>query len=152
VAENYATPQRSHLCDTCPFARKTSKEYLDTRGDNGERFLAQANLDAVLPCHSEHNGRAVPGVCQQCAGAAKFRANIGVKLHPSLGVLPPDTETVFATNAELLAHHKGWTVEQAEAFLQNGKLEELKMQEWRLAISRNRIAPAVPEIQQRRSN
>jgi len=142
---NFSTPQRTLLCQTCPFARTTSKEYLDTRGDNGERFLAQANMNAVLPCHCEDHGSATVGVCQQCAGAAKFRANIGVTgLSPTLGTLPPDTENVFATNAELLAHHKGWTVTEAEAVLQGDTLQRWILHEFELGVARSRMVGCDP--------
>lgn len=141
---NFATPQRTLLCPTCPFARTTTKEYLDTRGDNGERFIAQANMNAVLPCHCEDDGSATVGVCQQCAGAAKFRANIGITgLSPQLGSLPADTETVFASNAELLAHHKGWPLEQAEEALKGDALERMKAHEIRLATEANRMIPVL---------
>jgi hypothetical protein len=121
---SYSTPQRNEICSTCPFARSTTKQYLDTRGDNGFRFMAQANMNAVLPCHTEDKGIATVGKCRQCAGAAKFRANIGVKnLSSGLGVLPPDKINVFNTNAELLAHHKGWTLQKAQQELADGALE-----------------------------
>jgi hypothetical protein len=138
------TPQRTTICSTCPYARTTTKEYLDTRGDNGERFVAQAHLNALLPCHSEDDGLATVGVCRQCAGAAKFRANVGVTgLSPQLGALPPDTQNVFATDAELLAHHKGWSVQQAEALLQNGGLEWMQLAELRRARAANRMLTLV---------
>lgn len=137
---NFATPQRNQLCSTCPFARTTSKEYLDTRGDNGERFLAQAHMNAVLPCHCEDDGSATVGICRQCAGAAKFRANVGVTgLSPQLGTLPPDTEHVFATDGELLAHHKGWTLAQAEEALQGGALASMVQRELLRATAANRL-------------
>lgn len=134
------TQQRTTICSTCPYARTTTKEYLDTRGDNGERFVAQAHLNALLPCHSEDEGIATVGVCRQCAGAAKFRANVGATgLSPQLGTLPSDTQNVFATDAELLAHHKGWSLQQAEAALQNGGLEQMMLVELRRAVEVNRV-------------
>lgn len=144
--KDLATPQRTLLCPTCPFARTTTKEYLDTRGDNGERFLAQAHMNAILPCHCEDDGLATVGVCQQCAGAAKFRANVGVTgLSGLLGVLPPDTENVFASDAELLAHHKGWSLQEAEARLQGDALERMKDNELRLAAAARRLFPVERE-------
>mgnify|MGYP000423276943 CR=1 FL=1 len=137
---NEFTEQRETLCATCPFARRTTKEYLDTRGDNGTRFLAQAHMNAILPCHCDDEGFATVGVGRQCAGAAKFRANVGVTdLAPQLGTLPADTETVFATDAELLAHHKGWTIEQAEEFLQDNVLDRLVRHEWMVAQAKQRV-------------
>jgi hypothetical protein len=137
---NFDTEQRTVICSTCPYARATTKEYLDTRGDNGERFVAQAHMNAVLPCHSEDEGLATVGVCRQCAGAAKFRANVGVTgLSPKLGTLPPDTENVFASDAELLAHHKGWTLADAEAALKDGGLKLMMDAEWRAAMAAQRV-------------
>ena len=137
---NPFTPQREFLCPTCPFARTTTKEYLDTRGDNGERFVASAHLPALLPCHCEDDGSATVGVCQQCAGAAKFRANVGIKgLPPVLGQLPPDRETVFATDAELLAHHKGWTLAEAEAALRDGGLLRMMQEEHQRAVDAGKV-------------
>lgn len=136
------TPQRTTICSTCPYARTTTKEYLDTRGDNGERFVAQAHMNALLPCHSEDDGLATVGVCRQCAGAAKFRANVEVTgLSPQLGTLPPDHENVFTSDAALLAHHKGWTLDQAEAALANGGLEHMLRVELRRALAVNRVIP-----------
>lgn len=114
--EQAATDQRTKCCEQCPFARTTSKEYLDTRGDNSERFIGQSLINAVLPCHMESDdNNATVGEGRQCAGAAKFRANLGVDwLHESIGKLPRDVNKVFGTAPALLAHHKGITV--AEAF------------------------------------
>jgi hypothetical protein len=55
----------------------------------------------------------------QCAGAAKYRANIGVgdMMPPAIGKLPADTETVFATPVELLAHHRGVSLDYAKMVL-----------------------------------
>jgi len=118
--------QRPECCEQCPFARTTPKEYLDTRGQNGPRFVAQAHMNALLPCHMEHpQGKADPeGKNRQCAGAAKFRANIGVaeKLKPELGRLPKDTKTVFANEVQLLAHHMGIPICTVELFYDDEKL------------------------------
>lgn len=112
--------QKTNCCAQCPFARSTPKEYLDTRGDNGEAFLGQAHTNALLPCHMANvDAVADPttGQCQ-CAGAAKFRSNVGVANHRSpLGQLPPDADTVFSSAAELLAHHKGWSLEKAMLYI-----------------------------------
>lgn len=119
--------QKKDCCSTCPYARTTLKEYLDTRGDNGEAFIGQAVTSSLLPCHmmdAEGQGMAHVHTGQdQCAGAAKFRANLGVAPHLSdaLGKLEGDTVNVFATPAELLAHHKGWELEYAETYIDNIK-------------------------------
>ena len=116
--------RKQNCCGQCPYARKTSKEYLDTRGDNGEAFVGQANSASLLPCHmTEGDGIADPNRRQpQCAGAAKFRANVGMaeRLEQTpLGRLQEDHEAVFSTNAELLAHHKGWPRKKAELYIRH---------------------------------
>jgi len=115
-------PVRRKPCAQCPFARKTTKEYLDTRGDNGERFIGQAIGPFYLPCHMQQGFdnamyRARDSV--NCAGAAIYRENIGVgdRMPEALGRMEADTEAVFASPAELLAHHRGITVAQAELML-----------------------------------
>lgn len=114
--------QKEECCSQCPFARSTKKEYLDTMGDNGERFIGQSIGPFILPCHmtkdfSQWAEKA--DTIPQCAGAAKYRANIGVadRMPPSIGALPADTETVFANPAELLAHHRGVSLEYAKMVL-----------------------------------
>ncbi len=135
--------QKKECCAQCPFARTTSKSYLDTRGDNGAAFVGQAHSNSLLPCHMDStNGNADPNSGQaQCAGAAKYRANVGVaaELSAALGALPPDHEHVFTTPAELLAHHKGWTLEKAEAALSMVTVDQLAIFEQLKAIKRNRM-------------
>ena len=138
---DWATAQKpvNEMCSTCPYSRRTSKAYLDTRGDNGEAFLAQAHMPAVLPCHQENDGIATAGKCRQCAGAAMFRANVGVaNLPEALGRLEADSERVFASNAELLAHHKGWTIADAAAYLVDNPLPELIVKQWNAAMMSGR--------------
>lgn len=109
----------NQCCGQCPFSRTTPKEYLDTKGQNGERFAGQAIGNFALPCHMRAEFaefRENPHAAPLCAGAAKYRANIGVSemLSPRIGRLPADPEKVFDSPAELLAHHEGITFEQAK--------------------------------------
>lgn len=55
----------------------------------------------------------------QCAGAAMYRDLVGIAdvLPPALARLPGNAELVFASHAEMLAHHEGCTVEEAEVEL-----------------------------------
>lgn len=142
--EQAVTDQREECCAQCPFARSTKKSYLDTRGDNSERFVGQAHINALLPCHMDSaDNNATVGEGRQCAGAAKFRANVGVadKLHPSLGKLPPDHEAVFSTAASLLAHHRGISVGSANLYLDNNKsVVEMATEELNIAILKGRVA------------
>jgi hypothetical protein len=67
----------------------------------------------------------------QCAGAAIFRANVGRDMLLPEGLLrcPPDSLTVFATPAELIAHHRQVPVAEAEEFLRSCPPEELLCRE-----------------------
>ena len=114
------TPQRKECCSQCPYSRSTDKEYLDTRGDNSERFVGQGMINAILPCHMESpDNNATVGEGQQCAGAAKYRANCGHDaLHPRIGKLDPDHDTAFSSPAELIAHHKGISVDEATCLME----------------------------------
>jgi len=123
-------------CAECPFSRETPKEYLDTKGQNGERFVGQAIAGFLLPCHMHpefDQCRENLKDAVQCAGAAKYRANIGVAeyLPPYLSKQDEDHEQVFSTPAELIAHHRGTSVHDAEEFLKHwpaGLLASVEMQ------------------------
>lgn len=110
-------------CAACPFSRKVEPGALG--GSSPLTYIGQAVGPFMLPCHKtcdlddpdwkknfEHS-------TSQCAGAAIYRANTGVdKLLPAeLLHLPADTEQVFASHAEFLAHHLLGTLEGAEEFL-----------------------------------
>ena len=136
------TEQRKTMCGQCPFARSTDKEYLDTRGQNGPRFVGQGAMNALLPCHMEsENGNATVGEGRQCAGAAKYRANNGYQLHPKLGSLPQDHENAFSSPEELLAQHMDITVEEARQKLDKdlGGVRSLMQVEMARASSANRV-------------
>ena len=125
-------PVRSTPCAQCPYARSTSKEYLDTRGFNGFRFAAQAHMAALLPCHMDDaDGIANPaGKNRQCAGAAIFRTHIDACIPTDiLPKLPEDKEAIFANEAELIAHHAGISVQQAAEFLERVPLSYMIEQE-----------------------
>lgn len=116
-------------CPQCPFARTTPKNYLDTMGQNSERFAGQALGPFSLPCHMTkkfkewHND---PTNQTPCVGAAIYRTNCNYQhLNGSLPLLPKDTEKVFASPAELIAHHEGTTVEKAVLKLRRRTLMEM---------------------------
>jgi len=84
---------------------------------------------------------ATVGEGRQCAGAAKFRANIGVDLRPEIGKLPADCDTVFSNEAELLAHHVGISVELAEQYIAvEISVDEMATNEFNAAIAKGRYA------------
>lgn len=117
-------------CKACPWIRASEPGYLG--GSEAEVYVGQAVLPFWLPCHSSANyeGKASDvNAVVECAGAAMFRANIGVKLPPSLLSMPADQEVAFGSLAEFYAHHKGIPVAVAEKILTDAKIRELAEKE-----------------------
>lgn len=108
-------------CDSCPFSRASTPGGLGTK-EGPEPFIGQAHGPFYLPCHKTYLSKGIspmtPGL-PQCAGAAIFRANIGVApyLPLSIHVLPRDSVAVFKTPVEFLAHHARITEADARAWL-----------------------------------
>jgi hypothetical protein len=106
-------------CAECPFARATPPGA--TGGAEPTVYIGQAVGPFFLPCHMdpkyEENHRSTEVV--QCAGAAAFRANVGVDVLMPEALLRTDAdrERVFATPAELLAHHGQMSLAEAEVLL-----------------------------------
>jgi len=138
--------QNRKPCSECPFSRSTSKEYLDTKGQNGERFAGQAIAGFVLPCHMHPDFDACRqnlAESVQCGGAAKYRANIGVaeEMPPHISKLEPDHENVFSSPEELIAHHRGTSVEDAKAFLVHWPVPLLAAVEMQRATVTRHLVP-----------
>lgn len=103
---------------TCPFRRDSTPGELG--GSPVETFVGQTYGAFWIPCHelldySDPNWREQYHV-SQCAGAAIYRANC----HPEIGrpeallKLPKDTDVVFASPAEFIAHHERISVREAQ--------------------------------------
>lgn len=117
-------------CGSCPFARATPGDK-SVQAVNPLVLIGQAQGPFALPCH---NDKEYLGAHQcdnlhevsQCAGSAIFRANMGLadRLPEALHKLPPNTELVFASYAELLAHFAGVPLETAEEFLKANPPEQ----------------------------
>lgn len=87
-------------------------------------YIGQAAGPFVLPCHkhcdfSDPNWKAKVINTPQCAGAAIFRANIGIadSLPEAIHRLPQNHKAVFSTSAEFLAHHARMSLSQAVIML-----------------------------------
>lgn len=98
-------------CGACPFTRTSTPGALG--GSSPEVYIGQTHAPFVLPCHCACNfddpdWKSKAMTTPQCAGAAIFRANCGLSsIMPAvLHSLPPDTERVFTSPVEFLAHHK----------------------------------------------
>ena len=106
-------------CGQCPFARWVKPGALG--GSPVSMYLGQSIGPFMLPCHKacdfdDPEWKSKIGNVSQCAGAAIYRANVGVSAAMPKGLLslPKDTDNVFATHAEFMAHHLGMPIDQAE--------------------------------------
>ena len=134
----------------CTFSRKCLPGELG--GSPPEPYLGKLLGPFMLPCHGRYiEGRARDDMRNgQCAGAAIMRANVGVAtLMPQpLHRLPANTEQVFATYAEFLAHHAEITLEEAKARLREVTPQQLLRHEFaRAGVKvRWRKGDPVPEV------
>lgn len=115
-------------CAECPFSPKSAPGA--TGGSNPAVYVGQAFGPFLLSCHMAteyYDDPASPGNTQ-CAGAAQFRANVGVDelMPPQLLHLPPDKDAAFPTPAALIAHHAQCSLKEAEAFLAEMPPEKLR--------------------------
>lgn len=101
--------QREKSCGSCPFS-KTSKPG-GLGGSPITTYLGQIIGPFMLPCHNQkgYEGNDTPIGAEQCAGAAVFRANLGIAdrmpdmlLHLEAGSDP----NVFETLPEFIRHHQ----------------------------------------------
>jgi len=96
-------------CPGCPFARACAPGGLG--GSPVEVYIGQLLGGFWLPCHSNPDyNQQTDATVSQCAGAAIFRANLGIDaiLPPMLHRLPEDQAAVFGTVEQFVAHHTGW--------------------------------------------
>lgn len=109
-------------CKDCPFSRTVTPGALG--GSTCETFIGQAFGPFLLPCHKTHTRnmydsdqefRAQALHKSQCAGAAIFRANMGLSgiMPEGIHKLPANTDTVFANPVEFYVHHKRTSVYDA---------------------------------------
>lgn len=92
--------QHTTPCSDCPWARKSMPGWLGAY--TMAEWLQAAHGEGTSECHTR--------VDKQCAGFATFRANIvKVPRDPAAFRLPRNTTTVFASDAEFIAHHKEWS-------------------------------------------
>jgi hypothetical protein len=130
--------QHTTPCATCPFRRTTEPGYLG--GSPTQTYVGQTEAGFMIACHSCINyddpdwkeKASVYGNVGQCAGAAIFRSNIE-KPRPALLTLPPNTDIVFASYAEFVAHHEGITLAEAEQCLRDVTPAECAQAELRRA-------------------
>lgn len=117
-----STKQRTTPCRDCPFRRDVKPGTLG--GSTSTVYVGQSIGPFVLNCHRAegYEEMLTTGKCldvEQCAGAAIYRANLGVddRLPSRLLRLPADSELVFDSHVEFVAHHEQVTTEMAIAYL-----------------------------------
>ena len=105
-------------CPACPFTRSCERGVLG--GSPPEIYMGQAFAPFQLPCHMhyepDHPGwKAECFDKPQCAGAAIFRANMGIsgELPQALHRLPSDHQQVFSNHFEFFMHHKRINFDEA---------------------------------------
>ena len=113
---------RRSPCAKCPFSRSCTPGALG--GSTPGVYIGQAEGPFLLTCHmSEGYDQSVGPQPElpQCAGAAIYRANLGVagKMPDFLLSLPADENLVFASHAEFMAHHMQRSCEFARMFLRD---------------------------------
>lgn len=142
------TDQHTSPCGECPFNRKVAPGELG--GSPPEMYVGQAAGPFFLPCHSTHDytdAKARQDLNNsQCAGAAIFRANVGVarQLPPALLHLPKDTKKVFATFEEFYAHHKQIPLTEAARLLKEKGPDKHLLDEFQKREARVRLLERRP--------
>jgi hypothetical protein len=131
-------------CSGCPFSRKCQPGALG--GSSPTTFIGQAFASMWLPCHmlydpSKSAKDQDARQCGQCAGAAIFRANCKIRVLPGIKVLPSDTDAVFASPEEFLAHHSRLPLAVAADFLKHHTTYDLAVHELRKAGVRVQVVP-----------
>ncbi len=124
--------QHTKPCAECPFRRDIKPGLLG--GSPVETYVGQSVLPFWLPCHCDKNYAFKASKFDevtQCAGTAIFRANLGVSwlMPKSLLNLPGDTQIVFGSVSQFVAHHKGISLKEAREFLSGDKMYECIMKE-----------------------
>ena len=120
-------------CIACPFTKTVEPGALG--GSEPETCIGQAYGPFILPCHmacdfDDPEWKAQTVATPQCAGAAAFRAKVGIAPYLPSGIhkLPPHPN-VFEGPVQFLAHHQGIGQDKAlEQLLKTPPAELLKQQ------------------------
>lgn len=113
-------------CNECVFRRSSPAEF-QTPGTLGGSpatvYIGQTQGNFMIPCHklcdfTDPNWRDKAFETGQCAGAAIYRANLGITPPDPISKLPANHEEVFSSHAEFMAHHTGLSLEEAAKYLE----------------------------------
>jgi hypothetical protein len=108
-------------CVNCPWSPKVKPGALG--GSEPQVFLGQAFGPFILPCHkacdfNDPEWKGKMDTTPQCAGAAMFRANVGMSpmLPAEIHKLPRSSKA-FSRPEDFLGHHLSVPVEKAKELL-----------------------------------
>lgn len=118
-------------CHDCAFRRDSTPGHLG--GSEAEVYIGQIHGPFYIPCHMtyarDHEWREKLDQTGGCAGAAVFRANLGVDNYlaglANFHRLPADHAHVFSSSEEFMAHHQGISIEEAREKLRKTSPAEL---------------------------
>lgn len=104
-------PVRRNPCGDCPWRVNSLPGWLGPH--SADEWLAMAHGEGPIACHTtivgDENGDGDwdhPDILQ-CAGAARFRANVCKSPRdPDIARGPADRENIFTWNDKFLAHHQ----------------------------------------------
>lgn len=94
-------------CRECPWRRNATPGHLGPF--TADEWLEVAHGEYPIACHMTiPPGGGWGDQTRQCAGAARFRANVCKSpRNPTIAAGPQDPERVFSRNAEFREHHEG---------------------------------------------
>lgn len=135
--------QREKPCGSCPFSKKSKPGELG--GSPITTYLGQICGPFALPCHSQkgYKGNDTPIHAEGCAGAAIFRANIGVADMMPPGILTLEAHSdpnVFPTLTAFIKHHIPDATD-AKVAAMVAMVPEFLSDQLRIAQAKGRIYP-----------
>lgn len=100
--------ERKTPCDECPWRRNSVPGH--TGPSEPQNWVDQAHADGPIYCHktiTEADMSMDDPRLRQCAGAARFRANVCKSpRNPTAAQGPADRENIFTSNQGFLEHHE----------------------------------------------
>jgi hypothetical protein len=140
--------QRTAACKGCPFSKKSESGKLG--GSPIETYLGQIIGPFFLPCHAakgyKGNDEKIETCKCQCAGAAVFRANLGLdsRMPAALLRLPAHSDpNVFESLEEFVRHHRP-ELSEAEVEKLTDHVDVFFYNEYQKALAKNGVTKVQP--------
>ena len=137
-------------CPECPFNRQCPPGHLG--GSPPDVYIGQINGPFYLPCHM-HTEFSDPNwkkdmAKPQCAGAATFRANLGIadRMPAFFLAMPEDRARVFASYEEFVCYHTDIPASVVTEFLKHVTPDMLTMQALSVAAANGMLPRKASEI------